>query len=146
MACQLFYSDKSIFLEGTRLTEDVPRRGIQAIVQTHQAVGWQTESRGDYYLLKDDNLWHAADFDGLWTELKKRNLVRPRVGVWQDVRHEGKWKRVGESGLHEWIETLDWVLCGETIGNDRFQEVFQEALASADFGRKHGYLAGERQP
>lgn len=125
---------------------DSSKRGVQAIVQSDSKVGWHVESHGDYYLKKEDGLWHAADFDGLWTELKKRNLVKPHIGVKQDVWFDGKWKRVGEPGFHEWLETLDWVLFGETIDNDRFHEIFQQALADADFGRKHGYLAGERQP
>lgn len=136
MKYKIFYSDEAC--RG--------KRGVQAIVQLDPKVSWYVESHGDYYLFKDDELWHAADFDGLWTELKKRNLVRPHIGVRQDVWVDEKWKRVGEPGFHEWIETLNWVLCGETIDNERFHEIFQQALADADFGRKNGYLPREHKP
>jgi hypothetical protein len=137
MKVKIYYSDTEYVGE---------RRGVQAIVQLNGKVGWYVESHGDIYLKKEDELWHAADFDGLFTELKKRGLIRPSIGLIHEVRVGLIWKRVDVIGFHEWLETLDWVLFGETIDNDRFQEIFQQALSDADFGRKHGYLAGERKP
>ena len=141
MRYRIFYSD------GSCVDNDASRvRGVQAVVQSSSSVGWHVESHGDYYLFKDDGLWHAADFDGLFTEFKKRELIHPTIGLVHEVRVGLIWKKVDVIGFHEWVESLGWVLCGETIGNDRFQEIFQQVLSEADFGRKHGYLAGERKP
>lgn len=134
---RIYYSDKEF---------GNSRRGVQAIVQPNRAVGWSVESHGNFYLKKDDGLWHAADFDGLITELKYRQLIKLTIGLIHEVLVDGEWVKVNEPGFHEWLETLDWILFGETIGNDQFQEIWQRALADADFGRKHGYLASERKP
>lgn len=144
---RIYYSDGSTY-DGDRPGDPgMNIRGIQAIVQKNSVTGWHTESRGDYYIAKEDGLWHHADFDGLFTELKKLGLIRPRIGVLHDVWAEGQgWVTVDQIGFHQWIEDLGFVLCGETIGNDRFSEIFQDALADADFGRRNGYLAGERKP
>ena len=137
MKKRIYYSDTEF---------DDSGRGVQAIVQSDPAVNWYVESHGNYYLLKDDGLWHAADFDGLFTELKKQKLIKPTIGVYHHVYHDGTWVKVNQIGFHAWLDTLDWVLCGETIDHVRFQEIFQQALADADFGRKYGYLSGERKP
>ena len=123
-----------------------PRRGVQAIIQTNPITGWHTETRGDYYLKKSDHLWHGADFDGLYTELMIRDLLRPQVGLTHKVWVEGTgWAEVDIVGFTTWLDSLEWILHGETIHNGRFDEIFQEALAAADFGRRHGYLSGERR-
>ena len=122
------------------------QRGVQAIVQIDPKVSWSTESHGDYYLFKKDRKWHGADFSGLYTELLNRDMVKPFIGVEHEVRVGEVWVRVNQLGFHSWLDTIDWILCGETISNDRFQEIFQAALADADFGRKHGYLPGEHRP
>ena len=135
MTTRIFYSDG---------IDTGAQRGVQAIVQADPKVSWATESHGDYYLLKEDR-WYAADFSGLYTELLNRDMVKPFVGVEHEVRVGDTWVRVNQLGFHSWLDTLDWVLCGETISNDRFQEIFQAALADADFGRKHGYLPREHR-
>ena len=133
---RIYYSNKEF---------DSSRRGVQAIVQPDRFVGWYVESHGDYYIKKADK-WRAADFDGLITELKYRKLIKPTIGLVHEVLVDDEWVKVDALGFHAWLETLDWLLFGETIDNDRFQEIFQQALADADFGRKNGYLPGEYVP
>jgi hypothetical protein len=122
------------------------QRGVQAIVQLDPQVSWYVESHGDYYILHENGLWRAADYSGLHTELLNRGIFAPLVGVKHQAMIGPIWVEIDEAGFHAWIDTLEWVLCGETISNDRFQEIFQEALADADFGRKNGYLPGEHRP
>lgn len=121
------------------------KRGVQAVVQRSGDVGWYVESHGDYYL-KKGSLWHSADIDGLYTELEKRNLIRPTIGLMHEVWHRRAWTKVDIVGFYTWLDSLDWVLHGETIGNERFREIFQSALADADYGRRSGFLPGERKP
>ena len=142
---RIYYSDSTMFTEGEGSFEH-PSRGIQAIVQHNKTSNWHTESHGDFYLMKDDGLWHAADVYGLFTELIKRKLIRPTVGMLHEVYHQNVWVMVDSVGFNAWIDSLDWVLCGETIGNERFREIFQHALADAAFGQREGFLAGERKP
>lgn len=123
-----------------------PSRGVQAIIQRNPVTLWHTETRGDYYLLKDDQLYHAADHDGLVTEAISRGLLRPQIGIYHLVLHEGEWTRVDATGLSAWIEAQEWILQGETISNDRYHEILQEAYAAADWGRRTGWLPGERRP
>lgn len=138
----IFYSDKT-----TYYGDDIPeqKRGVQAIVQKNRYTNWHTETKGDYYMMLEDGLWYAKDFDGLFTELKKRRIIRPRIGLKHDVLYEDRWVEVNQIGFHEWLEHLGFVLFGETIDNDRYQEILQLAYSHADFGRKQGYLPGERK-
>ena len=140
---RIYYSDGMIFTEGDGLFET---RGVQAIVQHNKTSNWHTESHGDFYLMKSDGLWHAADVYGLFTELMKRDLLRPAIGAIHEVYHKSEWIEVDYIGFNAWLDSLGWVLCGETIGNERFQEIFQNALADVTFGRKESFVAGERLP
>lgn len=121
-------------------------RGVQAIVQHDPNVGWYVESHGDFYIRDARSLWRACDESGLITRLMQMDLLRPAVGTKHLVFSEGAWVEVNGPGFYAWLDTLDFVLKGETLDNDRFQEIFQAALADADFGRKHGYLPGEVKP
>ena len=115
-------------------------------MQSNDRVGWYVESHGDYYLRQEDGLWRAADVSGLTRYLMQRNLLRPGIGLMHEVYDEGRWILVDILGFHAWVDTLPFVLSGETISNERFHEIFQATLADADFGRKHGYLTGEVKP
>jgi len=132
-----------IYRDETRLEP----RGVQAIVQKNDRTGWHVESHGDYYILKEDDRWQASDMSGLLRECRQRNLIRPTIGTTHEVFVEDTgWVQVNDIGFHMWLETQDWILVGETLTTARFQEIFQDALADADFGRKHGYLSGEVKP
>lgn len=120
-------------------------RGVQVIVQKNDRTGWSTESHGDYYLLKEDG-WQAADFNGMQRFLRQRGLLKPRIGKCHEVLVADEWVEVNEPGFHAWLDTIPIVEAGETVSTKRFQEIFQKALADADFGRKHGYLKGEVRP
>ena len=128
-----------IYRDETRLEP----RGVQAIVQKNDVVGWHVESGGDYYLFKDNELWQSADMSGLIRFLRQRNLMRVKHGVQYTVLVDGEWRKLDVVEFFLWLETLPDVLSGETLPTKRYQEIFQEALADADFGRKHGYLKGE---
>lgn len=135
MTCRIFYDE----------TRPEPR-GVQAIVQSSAAVGWHVESHGDYYLRDESGLWRAMDISGLKRHLQQRGLLRPRIGLKHLVLSDEEWIEVDILGFEAWIASVDFVLSGETVSNDRFQEIFQKALADADFGRRHGYLSGEIRP
>ncbi len=135
MSCRIFYDE----------TRPEPR-GVQAIVQSSPAVGWYVESHGDYYLRDESGLWRAMDISGLKRHLQQRDLLRPQIGLTHLVLSDGEWIEVNMLGFEAWIDSLDFVLSGETLSNVRFQEIFQAALADADFGRKHGYLSNEIKP
>ena len=121
-------------------------RGVQAIVQKHPDVGWYVESHGDFYLKQDNGTWQAADMNGLLRYLLQHSLIKPALGTLHEVLVNDEWMQVDVIGFHVWLRTLDNVLTGETIPNVRFQEIFQAALADADFGPKNGYLNGEVRP
>ena len=120
-------------------------RGVQAIVQESDRVGWHVVSHSDFYYW-DGNEWIGVDAAGLIMHLKQDGLIRPTVGTIHEVLDNGEWTAVNEPGYQEWLDTLPQVLKGETISNDRFGEIFQAALSDADFGRKYGYLSDEVKP
>lgn len=121
-------------------------RGVQAIVQFDPdlALHWYVESHGDYYVRDNRGMWRAKDISGLKRDLQQRGIFKPGIGF----RHEillanGEWIAVDILGFEAWLDSLDFVLSGETLSNDRFHEIFQAALADADFARRHGHLSGD---
>jgi hypothetical protein len=132
MTHRIFYSDHSY---GTDR-----QRNVQAIVQGNKK-GWYTESHGDYYLLRD-GLWQAADMSGVITELLNRGMIWLSIGTRHQVLvSDTVWVEVDEPGFHAYLDSLDWILVGETIiDSDEFQEILQTAFAHADFARRNGRL------
>ena len=56
------------------------------------------------------------------------------------------WMAVDIFGLFDYLIESGTVKFGRTITNAEYNEIFQKALADADFGRKHGFLPEERKP
>lgn len=133
---RVFYSNGHYITYDTALTH---RQHVQAIVQKNHK-GWYTESYGDFYLLRE-GFWQAADFSGVLTELKNRQLIKIKVGTQHTVYYAGDWIEVDEIGFHAYLESLNWICIGETIMNsERFTKIHQMALSHADFARRNGEL------
>lgn len=62
--------------------------------------------------------------------------------IWLD----GLWRAVDIFGLFDYLIESGLVKFGRTINNKEYQEIFQRALSDADFGRRSGFLPGERKP
>lgn len=133
MIYRIFYSDHSYGTER--------KRNVQAIVQDGKK-GWYTESHGDFYLFRE-GLWQAADMSGTITELYSRGLIWLSIGTKHQVLVDQVWIEVDEPGFHAYLDSLDWLLVGETMmDSDEFQKVLQTAFAHADFARRKGRLPG----
>jgi len=116
------------------------QRSVQAIVQRNEEGVWNVESHGDYYLFRNER-WYAADYSGLHTELLKREIFNPSATGNHLALVGDKWVTIKTQAAFEaWLDTLDWVLCGETLDNQSFHAIFQAALADADYARRHGEL------
>jgi hypothetical protein len=73
--------------------------------------------------------------------LKNRKLIQLSIGTKHKVKVGRRWKIVNEPGFHEYLDSLEWVLTGETIiDSAEFTRIHQLALSHADYARRNGEL------
>lgn len=84
---QIYYGDSAIINSKDCVVSDVPTLNVQVILQYDSKVGWYLQTRGDYYIYRqDDRLWQAVDFAGLLVYLIKSGWKRVLLG--ETIRSE----------------------------------------------------------
>lgn len=99
-----------------------------------------------------------STFEGPIEEAPERDVLiiiqeHPRVGwamihsadyfIWDNTF----WRGTDIFGLWDYLATPGWkrVLFGRQVPDTEWQEVYQRAKADREFGKKEGYLPGERR-
>lgn len=107
---RIYYADGSTYDNTQGLVTDYPvGRGVICIVQRHDKNNVERIDRGDYYYYRSDlDRWYPADLFGI---------------IWQ---------------FHAYPATRTALLFGETVSEERFDEIIAHAYRDPDFPQRAG--------
>lgn len=74
-----------------------------------------------------------------WATVHQKDYYIWEYDRWIGTDEFGFWDYMARPGMKK-------VLFGRTLTNEEFQEVYYRAKAERNFGRKEGFLRGERKP
>jgi len=73
MAFKIFYNDHYEY--DSESDDNMPGRGVQAIVQDHSEIGAEIITACDYYVRENDGRWRGVDIFGLFDFLLDSGIV-----------------------------------------------------------------------
>lgn len=121
--------------------------GVEVIVQSHEKVGWHTQTKYDFYIVRD-NRWVGVDRAGLMDHVQEElGVARFNIGTTHQVLLENEWIEVDEFGFYKWLSSIGICLFGRTLTTRDFEEAMRVALSIRKVQiEKVGWLRDEERP
>jgi len=119
--------------------EKPPVHGAIIVLQQYPDGLWATAHGADFFVWEWDR-WNGVSLDGLLQWLKRRDLIRPTIGIYHDVLWKDEWTQVDQIGFYEWVEDEQLALFGQMVPDEEFDELMKRVLDDKVYVAEHGEL------